>query len=308
MLQVNGLNVSLDRKEKDADVDFISHAHSDHISSAKSSKSVLASEETVMLLEAINGITVQRAHLPVGVKLVDAGHILGSKQLTVEDGDKGVKTVYTGDFQLQRSKACNPLQAEDADVLIVDSTYCSPDIRFEERGDVEAAMQAWTESKLQRGIVLFGVYALGKAQEVIAILNERNILPIVSKRISAINKVYEKSGVKLDYTSAYEGNSEYESLLRGNFAVVVENSMMRTMAAAMGELYNKKVHTAVATGWAAAGQFSTDVQFTLSDHADFSQCTDYINMTGAKKVVTYGSNRLELAHNLVNAGYDAMPF
>ena len=309
MIRANGVAFSLDRKEKGSDIDFISHAHSDHIAAARSSSRICASKVTKDLLSAAGSMPPQEAmDMPKFASLINAGHILGSKQLVVADGAMGLKTIYTGDFQMQKSRSCEGIEVEEADAVIVDSTYHRPDVVFDDRQDVEDAIQYWTEAKLNDGIVIFGAYALGKAQELISILNERGILPMVSRKISRVNRVYRENGVGLDYASAYEGNDDYLSLLRGNFVCIVENGMLNSMAAALAELCNKRVHTAVATGFAKMMKFNTEVQFPLSDHADFKQCTDYINGTGAKKVYTYGANRLELAAALVDKGYDAMPY
>lgn len=309
MIEVNDLVLSLDRRVKDSDLDFISHAHSDHIAAAKSSKKILASSITKELLQTINSIEPQNnVETPNFVKMINAGHILGSKQIVINDERNGVKTVYTGDFQMQKSRSCEMIEIEEADSVIIDSTYFHPEVVFDERQEVENTLQYWTEMKLNEGIVLFGTYALGKAQELISILNEKGILPIVTKKISRINKVYQRNGVKLDYASAYEGNDDYQSLLKGNFVGIVDNSLLSNMSVTIGELYNKKVYTAVATGFAKMMKFNTDIQFPLSDHADFKQCTEYIDATGAKKVYTYGSNKLDLASALVDKGYDAIPY
>ncbi len=309
MIQINDHFISLDKREKGSDIDFISHAHSDHISAAKSSKRILASRVTNELLREMRDIENQQEYeIPKEIRLINAGHILGSKQIVVNDEKNGRKVVYTGDYQLQKSRSCEAIEIEEADTLIVDSTYYQKDVEFDERNDVEDSIRYWTDLKLHDGIVLFGTYALGKAQELISILNENGVFPIVSKKISKVNGVYKRNGIKLDYTSAYEGNDDYQMVLRGNFVAVVENSILNTMAAALSELYNKRIYTAVATGFAKMMTFNTDVQFPLSDHADFRQCMDYINETGARKVLTYGPNRLALAENLVEKGYDAMPY
>ena len=51
MLSLNGINISLDRRESGSDIDFISHAHSDHASAAKASGHILASSQTIQLIE-----------------------------------------------------------------------------------------------------------------------------------------------------------------------------------------------------------------------------------------------------------------
>ncbi|MCW6160301.1 MAG: MBL fold metallo-hydrolase [Candidatus Micrarchaeales archaeon] len=308
MIRSSGLALSLDRKEKGATVDFISHAHTDHIASAKSSKNVIASKETIELLEEFRGIRINRIQLPKSVKLLDAGHILGSKQVAIEDENIGEKIIYTGDFQLQKSRACNSIEIEDADTVIVDSTYFDPDIKFEPREETESAIQFWTELKLMNGIVLFGTYSVGKAQELIAILNERGIVPLVSKKISAASEVYIKNGIRLDYASTTHKRDDYEQLIGGNFVGIIENNSMRSIGAGLNSRYGKRVFTAVATGMSTMMNFNTDVQFALSDHADFSQVIDYINATGAKHVFTYGQNAPLLAHSLEKAGYSALPY
>ncbi|MEM3876792.1 MAG: hypothetical protein QXP24_03670, partial [Candidatus Micrarchaeaceae archaeon] len=64
-------------------------------------------------------------------------------------------------------------------------------------------------------------------------------------------------------------------------------------------------YTAVATGFAAIFKFKTDVQFPLSDHADFRQCLDYVEQSNAKKVLTRGSGAKALAAALSRKGYAA---
>ena len=308
MIRSSGLALSLDRKEKGANADFISHAHTDHIASAKSSKNVIASKETVDLLEEFRGIRINQVRLPRSVKLLDAGHMLGSKQIVIEDENNGKRIIYTGDFQLQKSRACSRIEIESADTIIVDSTYFDPDIKFEPREETESAIQFWTELKLMSGIVLFGTYSVGKAQELIAILNEQGIVPLVSKKISAASEVYIKNGIKLDYASATHNKGDFDQLVGGNFVGIVENNTMRAISARLGSKYGKRVFTAVATGMSMMMNFNTDVQFALSDHADFSQVVDYINATGAKHIFTYGQNASLLAHNLEKAKYSALPY
>ncbi len=306
MIQVNECLISLDRKEKGADIDFISHAHSDHISSAKSSKNILASPATIKLLEEAKGINpVQTKYSSKAVRLLDAGHMLGSKQLLIDDEANGKRIVYTGDYQLQESRACEKIEIEEADIAIIDSTYCDPEIQFEDRNGVESALQLWTDRKLNSGIVLFGTYSMGKAQELIMILNEIGVVPIVSNGISSANKAYERSGVKLDYASEVDSWSDYHQLARGNFVGVIENYALDAAKREFSSYYKRKVYTAVATGFAKMAKFNTDAQFALSDHADFWQAVEYIEACGADVIYTKGQNSEEFAANLTMNGHDA---
>jgi putative mRNA 3-end processing factor len=308
MISANGYRISLDRRAKGSDLDFISHAHADHIASAKSTRRAIASDETVRLLKKINNIELKAEPAPSFVQLYEAGHILGSKQIAINDEQGGQRILYTGDFQLQYGRACKKLQITGAATIIVDSTYFDPRVRFDERSEVEVAMQRWVLNKLRSGIVLFSTYALGKAQELNMILNEVGITPVVSTKIAGINEVYSHCGVNLDYIAEYEDGAEYMQLLKENFVGIIDGGGMDAIRACVSEAYNKRVYSAVATGFSKMMKFNTDVQFSLSDHADFWQAYDYIGMTGAKKVLTYGQNAEAMAMNLSRNGCAAEPY
>ena len=308
MLHINGLSIALDRKERGADLDFISHAHSDHVTGAKSAKAVVASNQTIELVNSTYMTNIHNSPKIENAELIDSGHMLGSKQLLINDEISGKGVLYSGDFLLQKSMAAPKILIKKADMLIIDSTYPYPEVTFDDRNNIESELQEWTLSALDSGIVLFGAYAMAKAQEIIKVLNKVSVIPVVSKKISQINKVYEKHGIALKYISAYDQNNEYESTLSHNFVGIVENRNLESLAFMLGGVYNKRVFTAVATGFAKMFRFSTDTQFALSDHADFSQSLEYIEQTGAKTILTYGPNAKIFAHNLKCAGLDAGPF
>src|SRR5271169_4226361 len=128
MINSNNLRISLDRREPNSDIDFISHAHTDHLAAVKSSKMVLASKQTIQLIEQSQNLAVQRVVDSEKFELIEAGHMLGSKQLVVNDNNSGKKIIYTGDFQMVKSKTSKPIDVKDTDVLIMDSTYENPSI------------------------------------------------------------------------------------------------------------------------------------------------------------------------------------
>ena len=310
MLYANGLGISLDKREKGSDIDFVSHAHTDHMAAVRSTKHILASDETIDLISSIHGIDLsdRKAVTDGKVKMLDSGHILGSKQLVVDDEVSGKSITYSGVFQMLPQRASNLIEIDNTDILIIDSTYPDPARRFPDKAEVESLIQKWTESMLKKGIVLFGAFATGKAQELIKILNEINVLPVVSKKISQVNKAYGRAGYDLDYCSAYDNNPEYETVIRGNFVGITEKHPLYDLKELMHSAHSKDVFTAVATGMVNRTPFDAEARFVLSDHADFYQSTEYIDATEAKKVLTYGPNAKLFASNLSKHGYDAEPF
>ncbi|MGC8572090.1 MAG: hypothetical protein ACP5RI_00045 [Candidatus Micrarchaeia archaeon] len=307
MLKVNNKIISLDSKISNSDINFISHAHSDHISSLSSSNEVLASIETVELLNIIKNKKINQVSLPNWIELLDAGHILGSKQLYVINNETGERIIYTGDYNLQQSNVCKPIQIKNADKLIIDSTYYDPKIKFLEKYIIIDSIKKWVEQNIKDNIIIFGVYALGKAQELINIVNEIGITPIVSKKISDISSIYNRFGYNLNYISLYDDDFN-EKDLKHNFVGIINTRSLSKLKADLSNFYNKKVITAVATGLAETFKFNVDMQFTLSDHADFSQALEYIDAVGADEIFTFGNNGKIFAKNLADKGYNAKPF
>jgi putative mRNA 3-end processing factor len=307
MIYLDGYAISLDRREHSSNIDFVSHAHSDHISAAKSSKSVIASTETARLLEVAKGIKIKICSERIdGIRLTDSGHMLGAKQIRIEPNGGGVIT-YTGDFMLQHAVTCKPIEILETDTLIIDSTYCTPEIKFDPRKEVESAIELWVSRKQPQGIILFGAHRMGKAQELTKLLNMQGIVPFTTEAIGKINSVYNESGIGLEYSCAGADEGEPE-LGWGGAVGIVETHRLDEVASRISKGTGKRVFRASATGFAKFFRFNTDVQFPLSDHADFRQSLDYIEAAHPKKILTYGSNSEIFAQNLSRAGYNAEPF
>jgi putative mRNA 3-end processing factor len=297
--------ISLDGSSGNADFVFISHAHSDHIKGARG-KNIITSEETAKIIEAREKIGLKRSS-EGKFEMLDAGHILGSKQLFI-DSSIGYSILYTGDYQLQKSCVAPAIEPRQADILIIDSTYPYLNVKFDERSEVEEAIRKYITLKLEKGIVLFSAYSLGKAQELVKIINSIGIVPVVDKKISQVNKIYNEYGMGLRYASFYDNEDEFNEIVKRNFVGIVSTRSIRELARSVGIAYGKKVFTAIATGFAKMFRFETDVQFGLSDHADIYQALEYISIVNPKIIYTSGSNSHLMAENLKKFGYNATPF
>lgn len=300
---IDNYDIELDLGHTVSNLNFVSHAHSDHTNRAKKGASILASLETKELIMARKGIKIELSEKPVNIDLLDSGHILGSKQLFIDSPEFGYSVVYTGDYQMQESPTARKIEVKQADVAILDSTYPDPNMVFEDRSEVIDTIQYYVNNKVERGIVIFGAYSLGKAQELVKIMNQIGIVPAVSKGISKLNSVYNKFGITLDYASVYESEEKFDKLIKNNFVGIVETQRLNELGAKLSAIYNRRVFTAVATGWAKSYKFGTDVQFALSDHADFKQSLDYLQRTDPKVVYAVGKEAKMMANNLSKFGY-----
>ena len=312
MLIANNEKISLDKKEAGATIDFISHAHTDHMSALATSRSIISSHQTVELSRARtkpdSKFNINSNFSELGIKLLDSGHILGASQLFYYDKQKSQSVLYSGDFQMQNPFIGKPIEIKNADILIIDSTYHDPKIKFEEKEVTKKKIQEWVLEKIETGNIFFGSYSLGKAQDIIKILNEIGIIPIVNKQTCAINKVYINFGEDLKYASVYDADSGYDEIMSKNFVGIVELGKLSSLKIELTKAYKKKVYTAVASGLTKIMEFNSDATFELSNHADFEQSIEYINRVAPKKIFTYGMNKEAFARNLTKLGYNALPF
>lgn len=306
MITVDGMNISLDEREPQSDMDFISHAHSDHIMAAKKSKAVITSDETSDLIKAAYNIDIIRSDFKSkGISLLNSGHMLGAKQIKVDDPNNDKTIIYSGDYLVENNDPKNKIEIKKSDMLIVDSTYPSPSFKFDDRAETINQIKDWVERSMDKGIILFGSYSMGKPQELISILNEIGIIPVVNKKISMISKVYNKYGCGLKFKSVYDGD---ENLFDDNFVGIISNISLSRTKHMLSYIHHKKVMTAVTTGFSKVYNLSVDKQFDLSDHSDFYQALQYIDSSNPKEVYTYGQSQDEFALNLRKLGYNAKPF
>ncbi|XP_026469038.1 cleavage and polyadenylation specificity factor 73 [Ctenocephalides felis] len=109
----------------------------------------------------------------LGIKFwaYNAGHVLGAAMFMIEIA--GVKILYTGDFSRQEDRhlMAAEIPAVQPDVLITESTYGTH--IHENREDRENRFTSLVENIVTRGgRCLIPVFALGRAQELLLILDE----------------------------------------------------------------------------------------------------------------------------------------
>lgn len=286
-LPCNGINIGLDSSK--GDVSFLSHAHSDHTSGLKRKPKLITCPETLDLANLKADIVSLK-----GTKLLDAGHILGARQLLIQED--GRTTVYTGDFSIKPNIFGFKAEIPKCDRLVMEATYGDPSYVFPPYEDVYDHVHRFVKENDSRNIII-GAYNLGKAQEMIKILNDCGIAPIITSKADEFCQIYEKYGVHLDRTVV--GTDAAEEIMSGRFvALVPMNKAKRYFASRMAHAFERDTVCAVATGWALHYRFNTDAAFPLSDHADFKDLRHYIEQTGAKEVEFFCGDGSKVLGNL----------
>ncbi|MGB5911901.1 MAG: beta-CASP ribonuclease aCPSF1 [Promethearchaeia archaeon] len=111
----------------------------------------------------------------IKLTLHNAGHILGSSIIHLHFGKGGYNFIYTGDFKFQKTRLLEKAAVKfpRVEALLLEATYGGPQDRIPSRQDSERELRQILNSTLKRGgKVLVPVLAVGRAQELIIILEE----------------------------------------------------------------------------------------------------------------------------------------
>ena len=278
---------------------YVSHAHSDHALKGKHKKGMVMSKPTSELI----GTSTPIVNMD-GIKLINSGHILGSSQLVASTD--GGKLVYSGDIRLDNSILFHGAEIEECDILIVESTYGEPGINFPDCWDVYSDLHRWVKQHDRYNIVI-GAYSLGKAQEIIKLLNEIGIAPIIDRKTERFCKIYDKYGIHLDRIPI--NTDESAEIMKGPFVVITPPRIANRFVAKSMELkFKRPTLSAITTGLGNYFNFNVDRVFQISDHADFNQIIRYIEMSNPKIIYTHHGSSEVLARELRKRGYNAQPY
>jgi len=235
------------------------------------------------------------------IELHPAGHILGSTQIRFTNSHT---VVFTGDMKLRNSFTSQKARILDCDELHIDCTFGHQDFVFPDIDVIADRIDRWTRTRLMTGQnVIFGAYSIGKAQELIKILNDySNIIPIVDHMIEQKCKVYEKHGVRLE--RAEIGLEKANEIMKGKFVYVVPFHMVNRDSENWFRIQYKQASFALVTGWALRYKYKYTA-FPLSDHAGFSEIIEYIDSARPKEIICHYGNAAWMASYLKSKGYNA---
>ena len=105
----------------------------------------------------------------------NAGHILGSAMVHLHVGEGLHNIVYTGDFKYARTRLLEPATSSfpRAETLIMESTYGAPNDIVPTREETERQFLDYVRATIQKGgKVLIPILAVGRAQEIMLVLDE----------------------------------------------------------------------------------------------------------------------------------------
>jgi predicted metal-dependent RNase len=109
----------------------------------------------------------------LAIKLVPAGHILGSAMVEVREGDN--RLLYTGDINLKTTKLLDPAYTEylHANTLITESTYGGvKDVFPSEKETLDKLVKSMKETIHKGGKIIIPCFAVGRSEEMLFTLDD----------------------------------------------------------------------------------------------------------------------------------------
>ena len=301
-LTAAGLALDVTRRQK---LGFMSHAHADHIAAHELA---LCTPATAALYRHRKGTRHRTREMPyrepmelgpLRLTTYPAGHCLGSAMLLAEDGMKSL--LFTGDFKLGPSATSETAELPQADILVMESTFGLPRYRLPSRDHVVGELIDLVRRTLaEESTPVLHAYALGKAQEVTRLLSMAGIPVQQHPTIFEVSEVYRQCGVDLGDVTSYAGK-----LLPRHAVITLPRGVKGYRLAGI----ERPVSIAV-TGWAidpsTKYRQGVDHALPLSDHADFDELLQTVELVGAKQIYcTHGPR--EFVEHLRAQGHEAFP-
>ena len=288
----------------------ITHGHGDH--ARPGNDQVLATPGTIAIMrqrygEAAGGSLQALSYGEtvisgdVTVRLVPAGHVLGSAQVVLEY--RGSRIVVSGDYKRRPDPTCAPFELCTCDVFITEATFGLP--VFRHPPDTQEI------DKLLHSLGLFpdrchlvGVYALGKCQRVLALLRRAGYEEPVYLHGALIKliELYESLGVRLGPVLPLSGVAR--EALKGRIVLAPPSATADPWSRRLPEPL-----VAMASGWMRVRQRAkaqgVELPLVISDHADWDELTATIDEVAAEEIwVTHGREEA-LVHYATQKGYRA---
>jgi putative mRNA 3-end processing factor len=206
-------------------------------------------------------------------------------QITAEDTahDETVRILYIGDVSTRDRFYLDVFEPVDADILVVEATYGTPEYVFPPQDVLEARIVDWFEDTADRPVICMG-YTLGRAQE-IQVLAQRagRSRLLVTDAIAEINAVIESH---LDVDFGAESYERRTDLSAGDVLVLPGQTNSLSFVQQLRD--STDAIKAGFSGWAIDSSFKFrgdhDETLVLSDHCGHDELLDLVRSVDPDQV------------------------
>ncbi len=265
-----------------------------------------------------------------------AGHIPGSAAMVIEM--EGKRILYTGDIKFIDTKLMKGAFADykDIDILISESTYSYTN--HPDRKDLERSLLEIVEETLHNnGIVLLPSFAVGRAQELLLIVDEIDYpvymdgmgIDATLRILSHPESVRDFKALKRSFSKAHkvERNSQRKKIIRNPCVIITTAGMLNggPIGYYMKRLHMKENCSLVLTGFQVPGTVGRTLLDTgryvaegldvkpkmrvefmdFSAHTDHDHLLDFYRKVNPEKIIlVHGDHTEEFAEELKNLGFE----
>lgn len=301
--KTNGTTITLDPKIAVSGLNFVSHAHSDHLPS-RADGTILSSDET-RAIAGLRGLEMKDHVADLeNASLHDTGHILGARGL-LYDG-----IFYTGDICTRGRGFLRGARVPKCKILITECTFGLPEFIFPPIEEIRDRVNGIISDMYSRGIpvILMG-YALGKAQTITHMFQHWEPF-YLHDSIKKVNELHQSFNVNLREAMGHS-EAQRQGLLDKKPWVMVA-PMMSEKSSFVRDMKSKYDALTVGfSGWAKSSKFHfgrmCDYSIPLSDHCDFLELVRMVNESGAEKIYTVHGFVDDFADYLRKYRIDAQP-
>ena len=302
-IKLSGTAIYFDSKRA-VPLSFVSSAN---VNKLPKSRKIIATPQTVKLLgNRIKGSAVLSS--PYGkpftlgsysLELIPSGQMLGAAQLVVEKDGKRI--VYAGSFKLRHTPTAGYAELRRCDTLIMDCAYGAPKFVFPRPEAVmESIFEFINRTLFEDRVPVILVNPMGKAQDLIIFLGERNVELSLHPAMVKTLRLYEELGVRIP---------PYGGIKRKHFKnnVLIAPLSYRN-SAVVNRIGGKKVAVisgrSMGNGALIRSALQAEVAFPLSNHFGYDEISEYLEVSRPGNVIIRGDFSDSLADGLKKDGWN----
>jgi putative mRNA 3-end processing factor len=298
-----GRTINLDPRFAEPEcINFVSHAHSDHLPNSKQGL-ILATRETREIATLRGHQLTNHVESFDDFVMYDSGHILGARGLLFDD------IFYTGDICTRDRSFLKSASIPKCKTLITECTFGRPEFVFPQISEIVKQVNEIISDLYHKGkpILLMG-YQLGKAQTISHLFGHWDPL-FYHDSVKEMNDLHIRLGVPIKEAMGHTEAKQKGLLDKKPWVMVCplmseNNPFIKEMKSNYGAV------TIGFSGWAKSPASFTrknDYFLPLSDHCDYNELVDLVKKSGAEKIYTIHGFVEEFAADLTKMGFDAQP-
>ncbi len=306
-IKLSGTDIYFDSKRAVA-LSFVSSANIDRL---PRSEKIIATPETIKLLgKKIKGSTVLSS--PYGksftlgsytIELIPSGQMLGAAQVVVEKDGKRV--VYAGGFKLKNTLSAGYAELRRCDTLIVDCAYGAPKFIFPPPEVVmESVFEFVNRTLFEDNVPVILVNPMGKAQDLIIFLGERDVEMSLHPAMAKTLRVYEELGVRIPPYGGIKRKHFKNKVLIAPLSYrdssVVENLKRKKVAVISGR--------SMENGTFVRSALRAEVAFPLSNHFGYDEISEYLAVSRPGNIIIRGNFSDSFTKGLEKDGWNVTAF